>query len=80
MSVFPNPAKEKVYVKVVTERALNTPVCLIDLIGKTAFSRDYSLIPGKNMLEIPLDGVSKGVYILRLDIGDEILHQKLIVE
>ena len=79
-SIFPNPASDKVSIRIESAEAKPIQVAIVDLIGKTVFSGEFNLGSGTNTREIGLDNISKGVYILRLTIDGQTLNRKLIVD
>lgn len=80
MAIYPNPASDKVYVRIDLNESLTAQLTLVDLLGKTVLSHELSLNAGQNLKEVRLDGVNKGVYILRLTMKGQTTNQKLIVE
>ncbi|MEI6456119.1 MAG: T9SS type A sorting domain-containing protein [bacterium] len=79
-TIFPNPASDKVTLKIESSEARTILVSIVDLIGKTIISREFQLFAGMNSNEIPLENINKGVYILRLTIGGQTLNRKVIVD
>ncbi|HBJ09697.1 MAG TPA: Por secretion system protein, partial [Coprobacter fastidiosus] len=73
ISVYPNPAKDQVTIR--SEVPVNK-ISLIDLNGKIIYSSN----PDSEIAVLPLNGLYKGVYVLKLNTGEETEIQKLIVK
>jgi hypothetical protein len=80
VGIYPNPASEKVFVRIEMTESLTAQLTLVDLLGKIVISRELNLTSGHNIKEIPLDNLNKGIYILRLTMNGHTTNQKLIVE
>jgi hypothetical protein len=80
LSIYPNPANDKVFLRIEMNESLTAQVALVDLLGKTIFSNELNLTAGSNLKEMRLDNLNKGIYILRLTIKGQTTNQKLIVE
>jgi hypothetical protein len=79
-SLYPNPAKEKIFVRINSPEATTGQFILMDLIGKTTVDQPLSLEAGSNLKEINLEGVGKGIYVVRITVNGRTINQKLIVE
>ena len=49
----------------------NVELILFNLLGQRVVRRSLELVPGVNSLELNLDGVASGVYLVRLSRGRE---------
>jgi hypothetical protein len=76
--IFPNPAKYKSTVRILTNMKQLT-VRLIDALGREVFLKSFGTLNIGEDLPIPLVGLSKGVYFLTLtsDTGTS-LHKILV--
>ena len=64
--VFPNPARDILYVPVTVEADATTYLQVIDAAGRVVRDRDVDLVKGAHTVQIPLDGLPTGAYELRL--------------
>lgn len=80
LSIYPNPASSKIFIKIDVKEVSSISFTLIDLVGKEVLRQDIPVTGGLNIKEIPLGTVNKGIYIGRITIGDKIVNQKIIVE
>lgn len=76
-SVFPNPASEKVTLKLNGKSEL-LRIVVSDLNGKEIRSMNERSNPGS--VELDLSGISKGVYFVKASNGNKTHIQKLIVQ
>ncbi|MET3045681.1 T9SS type A sorting domain-containing protein [Flavobacterium covae] len=70
IAIYPNPVKETIYLSNITE----TEYEIFDILSK-------SISKGKtNVNQISVNSLSKGIYILKIKIGENIINQKFIKE
>lgn len=80
VTVYPNPANDKLFVSFDNAKNENTSLQLFNLQGKE-FAVDYNNADLRNgRAELNLQSLSKGMYFLSIQIGDKKGVQKLIVE
>jgi len=79
-SIYPNPASEKLTIKVDVSVSKTIQVSLVDLIGKTILNREFLLSSGTNIKEVSLDNINKGVYILRIIYDGQNINRKVIID
>ena len=67
-SVYPNPASDHATVKFSsTKESVPFSIRLTDLAGRTVMTLDGNTVEGDNQLEMNLDNIAKGIYIVILD-------------
>lgn len=76
-AVYPNPASETVYIHGTDTRGHTAEVSLTDLGGKTVLT---TTLNDHEIKKIGLDGLAKGIYLLRLSCGTQVNYQKLVVQ
>jgi hypothetical protein len=78
VSVFPNPAANLVYVKVT--KANNQPVqlTLTDETGRMVFENNYTSTDNFFMRSINISSLSKGLYFVSIQVGENRYTQKLL--
>jgi hypothetical protein len=81
LSIYPNPAKEKLFVRINTRTAGGMVRAeLMDLLGKQIYAAELSLSQGDNVKEISLNNIGKGIYIIRLTMDGQTVNHKVIVD
>ena len=74
--IYPNPANEKVFVKIENSTDAISQIRLLDALGKVVFqNRDV-----QNQTEIDISGLSKGVYLIEISTLNEFRIVKKLVK
>lgn len=79
-TVFPNPANNKVQIKLETKVSGNATIALTDLSGRLVKSFGTSLVPGMNELGLNLTDVANGVYLIQVNTEKGNMAQRVIIE
>nr|WP_052738845.1 T9SS type A sorting domain-containing protein [Pontibacter korlensis] len=66
LKVWPNPFEQEVSIEVFSGTAEEASIDLTDMQGRQVHRATVQLKPGLNELNLPLKGISTGMYILRL--------------
>jgi hypothetical protein len=69
--VFPNPAKEKVFVKLELEKPSTLSIEMKDITGKLIKTDMIKNVSGNYKTEISLDGIKPGVYLIQLQVDQK---------
>ena len=80
VSMYPNPATNYVNVEVTAEEAQEFNASVVDMMGKTVYSDQFSHNGGTELFVIPVNNLAKGVYFLHLNSGNGSHVQKFVVE
>lgn len=76
VSVFPNPAKEIVTVQLSKNSAQAVTIELYDVPGK----RICTLETGQSIAQLKLNGLSSGLYFLKIQVDKQTITKRLLVE
>jgi len=79
LTIYPNPAKESVFVSYEATRASEAHLQVIDLSGRIVVSAQHKIVAGSNILQTDISSLKKGIYIIQLKDGSLMLTNKLIV-
>lgn len=79
MNVYPNPAKDQVSVSFDAEN-IDYTINLIDITGRTIITRNYSSLNGKQNIELPLENIETGNYMLTLRSENGVVNKQISVE
>jgi len=80
VSVFPNPAKDKINVSFNAKDQADLQISLNDLSGKQVLTNKYRVAKGENQLSVDVNGLSKGVYVLNLVTEKGTIHYKVVIK
>jgi hypothetical protein len=80
-TVAPNPARDRAQVTIDVNTASTIAISLTDVSGRVVRTVPAAILPaGTNKVNISLDGLSAGVYSLRILSGSDVVTGKMIVE
>lgn len=79
LTIAPNPAKDKTSLLININEANEAAIEIVNMQGRSILKRSERLNTGNNTIEFPLDAFVSGVYIVRIAVGNEVIHQKLII-
>ena len=80
LSIYPNPASGKIFVRVNSNKTQTISISIMDLVGKYISKGDWMLSSGENTKAMDINNLDGGIYIIRIQAGDEVINQKLIVK
>ena len=78
--VYPNPATDKATVKFTATTAAQYHLNMTDVIGRNVLSTDGTASEGINMVDLDLNNLAKGVYMLSIMSGDNNEQIRVVVE
>jgi hypothetical protein len=79
ISLYPNPCKNHVYINMDGGPASTVQLSIINLVGQTLYIENIDYNSRTLVKDIDVGSFPEGIYLLRLEIGDEVLIKKLIV-
>ena len=79
LSIFPNPAKDVLHIGFSVTATGLTRISIINVSGQTVYSKDYQTSAGSNHLEIPVNNLKPGLYIVRMSTTDKSYTQKIMI-
>lgn len=75
VDLFPNPVTEGRLNIRSTKQILSVQV--LNITGKMVFSQEYA--PGNNNLTIELDGMERGLYLVRISSDNNLVHTEKVM-
>lgn len=72
--LFPNPANEKINLRIPLNEAGAGKICLRNLLGELVAIENYQLTNGTNDISIAVNNLSAGIYIVEVTLNDVIKH------
>jgi len=79
LTIYPNPTKQNVKVSFHHVTCDQGSVTLLDLHNKIVYTKDITTTTGANTIELYLDDVKPGLYIVKIELRDLVLFKKLEV-
>jgi len=78
--VYPNPAAETFYISFQASAAGSAQLRLSDVQGRTIYAADHTAVNGSNTWNIPVQRLSKGVYLITLTTATGAQMQRVVVQ
>ena len=80
LSVYPNPLNNEGLIELNIEKAANTNISIIDLIGKVVFQEELgTLSVGKHLFDINGKNFDYGVYLINVMVDGELISKKITI-
>ena len=80
ISVYPIPAAETSTLRLFSDNGGYYTFTMHDLLGKTVKEETYYAVPGDNSYVVNFDQTIKGLYMITLQKGDEVMNTKIMVK
>lgn len=80
MKMYPNPATESVNITFASEETANAVISVMNLMGQTVYTSNVDVNEGYNMVTIPVNQFTAGVYMVNVRTEKGTSTQKLIVK
>jgi hypothetical protein len=77
INVYPNPATNYLNILCTAGSSAVTDLQLVNAMGQVVLQKEYTLYAGPNMLSLPV--LPDGLFVLRMNSGNEVLQRKIIV-
>jgi len=78
LTIYPNPASNVVFLRLNSETIGNTSIYIIDIQGKTIINKEHNMVKGENQIDIDLNGLSQGLYILKVCDKNKTYQQRIV--
>ena len=79
MNVYPNPAKEQVSIRFNADNKDYT-ISLVDITGRTLITKSYSSLNGSQVIDLPLNDISAGNYMITIASENGIVNKQISVQ
>lgn len=80
VNVYPNPADDVLNLSFVSNNSSDLVISITDISGKLLYNELANISSGSNNLQIDVSGLSKGIYILKLEEGTSSLQYRVVVK
>ncbi|MFH0883782.1 MAG: S8/S53 family peptidase, partial [bacterium] len=78
-SVWPNPTNGFIRLRLQTREGGSAELALFDLLGRQVMRRSVMIVAGVNSLDLSLDGIASGVYLIRVTQRGETQSRKIVL-
>jgi len=80
LSVFPNPAKDKLNLSFNLKENTKIDIVLNDISGKQIIFESHNVYQGENHLSFDVSNISKGIYLLNLNTEKGTMKYKVVIK
>jgi hypothetical protein len=80
MKIYPNPASDAVNITFSSEESADAVVSVMNLMGQTVYTSNVNIHEGYNMVNVPVNQFSAGVYVVNIKSNKGTSTQKMIVK
>lgn len=80
ITLFPNPSNAVSYLRVETKEAINATITITDISGKTLYNESFESLSQDVLVPIVTESFDKGMYLVTVKNGTEMITKKLFVE
>jgi hypothetical protein len=82
LTIYPNPADSEVYINFSLAESSDVGVSIINFTGQTVLqnSDKKKLDSGSHTIKVPVESLSKGVYLARIKINNRVLVKKVVIK
>ncbi|MCB0636982.1 MAG: T9SS type A sorting domain-containing protein [Lewinella sp.] len=78
-NLFPNPTDFRTQLDIQVPQAMDGQIQVFDQLGSLAYRQPLDLLEGPNRVSLSLGNLSSGTYFVKVVVGEEIFHQKLVL-
>ncbi|MDO9512517.1 MAG: T9SS type A sorting domain-containing protein [Bacteroidales bacterium] len=80
VQVYPNPAKDRLFVKLTNAVNGIARVKIVDLIGKTILNTEFDATSSNRSFELSLAGIPNGIYLLKVEVNHKMHITKVVID
>lgn len=82
ISVYPNPAIDKISIKFNSLTEINGDINaeIFDIHGKLKFKQNYSSLEDNKSIDIYLNDLNQGMYLIQISSSDKVLGKKRFIK
>lgn len=80
LRIFPNPAQDQVTLSLTMVQPQSLTVELVDASGRTVSQRAFGVVSGEFSHRFDLDRLAEGMYLVKIQAGEDLIMRKLQVE
>jgi len=78
MTVYPNPAREYIYIKVIQAQSENYSVELFNTLGQSILKQNWNT-KDTTTLSLPIKELTPGIYNLVVQSGSDKVEEKIVI-
>lgn len=79
LKIFPNPTNQAVNIEIDGSSNTDATVSIYDLSGRLVFSNTYMILQGSNVVNVNVENLNKGTYLIKTQVDGKTYSNKLMV-
>ena len=79
-ALYPVPAIEQIFMEISCTQTERLQISFLNLQGHIVWQGEKSALAGENHMRLDINGLPPGVYVCRVNNGDELVTRKFIVK
>jgi aminopeptidase YwaD len=80
LAVYPNPAKNIIYIQLLDIQKISFQLTITDLVGRTVLKQDILLDSGNKTVPVDVSPLRDGIYMLRMSDRENVFTKKLVIK
>jgi hypothetical protein len=82
LTIYPNPADSEIYINFSLAEPADVGIAIINFTGQTVLQHidKKKLDLGSHTIKVPVESLSKGVYLARIKINNRVLVKKVVIK
>ena len=78
LRLYPNPVRDVLHIELPGSRVYRMTVQLLDITGKTMLLEEFSGLPGNTSLNLNMESMKEGLYLVRITLDGRMVHQTVV--
>jgi hypothetical protein len=79
-NVYPNPATNQVTINFSSTNEEEYTLGLIDITGRAILTENHKAVIGNNLTKLNLEGISQGIYLLKIQKNDAVFRTRIVIQ
>jgi hypothetical protein len=79
-SLYPNPAQDKATLSIEMKKSANVSVSVMNVVGQVLSSSTTNAVAGQNEINVDVNGLATGIYMVNIKVDGATSTKKLIVK
>ena len=78
--IYPNPTSQNATLKLTLDKALAVKITVLNMLGQAVSVMQVQGLEGENNLSLGVESLASGMYLVKLESGENVTSKKLMVE
>jgi hypothetical protein len=78
LRIYPNPVGEMLHIELPGSQVDRMTVRILDITGKLRLLREYEDLPGSATVDLHMETMKEGLYLIRISLDERLYHQSVV--